>query len=803
MLEFFRKYQTYFFGVITVVIVISFSFFGTYNMLPANSIHEQVAFTAVDGTEITRHELDEVVAFLSTDSDDKLLFGGIWGPNFLNDGVIRKDILETGIGNILAASYPTLIEQDLAPRLEKEKRYTLYSHPDAKFVGVEGAWSHVAPEMKGNFDALRRSNDPTSEKAFAARTSLFLTEKQIPAPLLRQILSYQQRQYTFLTPDPTLERIDLSLFGYHTLEDWFGPRFMRVVAQFIINSSKIAAQKGYIVSKEEALADLRRNAEVSYRQNLQNPHLGVANGTEYFEEQLRRLGMDQTKAVRIWQEVLLFRRLFQDVGNAVLIDELSHQQFFAYAKETVLGDLYRLPSELRLKDYRSMQKLEIYLDAASKHAKNEIALPTNFLTVAEVKKKTPALIQKRYTLEVAQIKKSALQSKVSLKEMWNWEVEDKNWASLKKEFPDLGIKKGDNRAERLAALDSLDDQTRNRVDLFARNAIVEAHPEWITATLAQAEPQKTEFGIRLQGGKKQFDLENRQELIQLLDQAALMSETAPSASAKSATEKLAHFNGDGTTYYRITVLERAPQEQILTFAEANREGVLDQLLDKELESYYTRIRDTESELFQREDKSWKPFADVKNQVADLYFEKLLSAISADYKKAQPDQKQTLTSDRIASLRLYSYIRGIQTKLNQGKEDPLTLVRKGQLNGKGELTDQFKLEQIAYQADRSSNTEELDISEMFALGTNGWTKVYAPVNGDLYFLQLKEKAPSGDVSALYSQLHKAHAILSDEAQRHYAYAVVDDLKVKQAISLDYLERSNVMEPEITGQEPVEG
>lgn len=63
MLQFFRKYQTYFFAVITVVIIISFSFFGTYNTLPANAIHEQVTFTAVDGSEIKRMELDEMILF--------------------------------------------------------------------------------------------------------------------------------------------------------------------------------------------------------------------------------------------------------------------------------------------------------------------------------------------------------------------------------------------------------------------------------------------------------------------------------------------------------------------------------------------------------------------------------------------------------------------------------------------------------------------------------------------------------------------------------------------------------------------
>lgn len=800
MLEFFRRYQTFFFAIITVVIVISFSFFGTYNTLPANSIHDQVVFTAVDGTEVTRRELDELVVFIGTDGDDKMLFGGIWGPNFLNDGVVRKDILETGIGNTLAAAYPDLIEKDLSPRLEKEKRFTLYSHPNAKFAGVEAAWSYVSPEMKGQYDALRNAGNPVSKSAFAARTALFLGEKQFPAPLLRQVLSYQQRQYSFLTPDPDLERIDLSLFGYHTMEDWFGPRFMRLVAQFILNGSKIAEQKGYVVTKEEALADLQRNAEISYKQNQKNPHLGVANSTEYFQEQLRRLGMDQAKAVKIWREVLLFRRLFQDVGNSVLVDQLSHQQFFAYAKESVNGDLYRLPKEMRFKDALSMEKFEIYLEGISKHNRNEIALPSAVLTLNEVKKKAPELVQKHYSLNVAQVKKASLQAKVSLKEMWNWEVENKNWETLKKEFPELGVKKGDTREERLAALDKLDDQTRNRVDNFARNAILQSHPEWIAEALNQAPSKQMEVNLRLKGGKPLFELADRQELIQLLEQAPIGNEIASTNVAKAAKAKLEQFSGDGNVYYRITVLERAPQEEILTFAEANREGVLDQLLDRELEAYYGKVRDAHPDLFQKDNKSWKSYQEARADVANLNFEPLLSALKADYAKAQPDQKQTLTSDKAASLRFYSYVREIQNKLNQGKTDPVTLVRTAGSSANKSISDQWKLEQTSYQADRSSNSEGLDVNEMFALPVNGWTKVYSPVNGDLYFLQMKQKAPNGDITALYNKLHEAHAILSDEAQKIYTARVIDDLKAKHAISLEYLDRTNSYEPEMTEEEP---
>ena len=62
---------------------------------------------------------------------------------------------------------------------------------------------------------------------------------------------------------------------------------------------------------------------------------------------------------------------------------------------------------------------------------------------------------------------------------------------MKKNFLELGSKKASTREERFAALDSLDDKTRNQVDTFARAAIVETHPEWIDQALENA-PAKTD-----------------------------------------------------------------------------------------------------------------------------------------------------------------------------------------------------------------------------------------------------------------------------------------------------------------------
>jgi GcvH upstream region-like protein len=774
MLDFFRRYQWYFFLVITVVVVISFSFFGTYNTLSTNSWGEQVAFRAVNGKDVTRIEVDDLVNFLSTDSEDKLYYGGAWGLNFLNDGVIRKDFLQTGLAQELVSAYRSDLQTDLQKRLVKEQKYKPYTHPQARFIGVENVWTYFMPEMTSYWGTLKAAQNATDAGAFDARVKLYLAEKQIPSSTLHQVLRYQEKQYNWITPDPNLDRTDLALFGYHGVEDWFGPQFTRLLSQFIINASILAEQKGYDVSRAEVLADLVRNTEKSFKQNSSN--IGVATSEEYFNEQLRRLGMDQTRAIRTWRQVMLFRRYFHDVGNSALVDTLTYQKFNDFAKQNANVDLYRLPAEFRLHDYTALQNLEIYLSAISKRS-HPLDLPTSVLATSEVAKAYPELVQKRYLLETAHVNKRNLQSRVGIKEMWNWEVQDQNWAALKKQFPELSIKKDQEPQERFAALENLDAPTQKKVNEFAKAAIVDAHPEWLEQALASAQAHVQVVGLRPQGGKIPFEgvdtKEKRLELIRLLD-------------SQEATPKLDAYTADHQNYYRIKVLEREAEPEILTFAEAKADGTLDELRDRILEKHYLSIRTKNPTAYQNEDKSWKNLAAVRDQVADLYFEKTIKAL-------QKTSEQT--KDQLAALRLHSYVQEIKAKLEKDPSQVNQFVRaqiepSDQLAPRRPLVEQWRLEKADTLVERGAGDSAADIVEVLALPENAWSNVKTAPNGDLSFYQVKAKGASEKMSQIVAeQAAKAHDLLSADAQRVLMKHVLKQIADKGAISLAYLTAPN--------------
>jgi GcvH upstream region-like protein len=792
MLDFFRRYQRYFFFVITIVIIISFSFFGTYSTLGSNTWREQIAFKAVNGHDVTRLDVDEMALFLATDNEDKLLYGGAWGPNFLNDGVIRKDFLQTGIAQELALAYREDLQADMDKRLAKEKKYTLYTHPQARFLSVEGIWNYFAPSMKAHFDTLRASTNGLDPAAFDSRVKLYLGEKQIPAPTLRQVLRYQEKQYNWLTPDDRLNQIDLSLFGYHTLEDWFGSHFTRLVSEFIINAAILAEAQGYQVSKAEALADLVRNTQISYQQNRSNPNLGVTSPEEYFSEQLRRLNMDQARAVKIWRQVLLFRRYFQEAGATALVDTIANQQLHQFGHENVTVDFYRLPSALRLTNYQDLQNFEIYLQAVAKvDKKDPLALPQQFLTETEVAKSYPELVQKKYELEVAQVSQKALQARIGLRELWNWEVNNDNWQALKKQFPDLGTKEGNTREDRFDALDSLEPTIRAKVDFFAKQEIVKAHPEWIEQALNEAQPQKMVVGLRTQGGKTPFagldQKEQRQAFIKLLDQA-------PLGTPVDVDSPLYCYTANHQTYYRLTVLDRANEPEILTFSEAQADKTLDEVRDRVLEKYYTTIREKFPEQYQREDKSWKSFSSVRDAVADQYFEDILQALEPIQKMLFPQGNKTFWSkDQAASLRFYSYLKQLKEQL---EKDPTTANQWVKAHNGGQVTslkerpalvDQWKVEKQSVVASRQAGQETVDPTEALELKLEAWSALKTPSNGDLTFFQVKERGvdPS-QLVVMEPQVKQVQSLLGNEAQRHLMSQVLQELKNKEALSLAYLQ-----------------
>lgn len=780
MLQFLRRHQRYFFFVITIVIVISFSFFGTYSTLEGPRVGDRPISTAVDGKTLKHSDVEEMALFIGSDETDKKRSGGEWGPNFLNDGVIDRDFLQTGLALPLIQAYRLPLAQEFQQRLEREKRYRFYTHPTAPFISGEMIWGYLIPQFTNSLTGLKASAEPFSDSSLEARKQLYLAQKTLPYQALNQVLRYQEKQYNWVTPDPHLDRYDLSLFGYHTVEDWYGPRFVRLVSQFILNAAKIAERKGYQVTKEEAMADLLRQTELSYEKMKNAPNLGVTNSQQYLDVQLRRMGLDESQAASIWRNVLLFRRLFQGVGNAIFVDALPFEQFNRYALQQVKGEQYQLQEALWLPNYRALQKFETYLDAIAKEkGKTPLELPKQFRSPEELLKSDPDLVQKRYLLEVAEVNAKVLQGLVSVKAMWDWQTQAENWATVQKEISELGLTSGKSVEERFAAIEALNPTTRSRLDALTRAAIVKAHPEWLESALQHAEKEQIVLELRLKGGTLPFaGVEDRKELLSLLDRAPLGEEPAG---------EFKQFSADGSSYYTIKVLDRTPGWEILSYGQAAKDETLETRLSSQLNAFYAKVRDGHPDLFRNSEGKFRPLSEVQDAVADLYYKDLLAAIEKEYKRHEKTGGE-LSRNRAAASRFYAYLSGLREQISSRPADEQQWVSRTPLEQEGKLApapslaEQFKLVKRASTLSRRAQAADRAEEEIFAAPIGAWTAIVNHPNGDYWFLHIASKESANAALATTEQLNVVRRELASDAELLLMHEVLKELKEKSAIQL---------------------
>jgi GcvH upstream region-like protein len=761
MLDFFRRYQQYFFVVITVVIVISFSFFGTNpNSSPVRPSAEIKALSAIDGSFVSRADLDDMVLFISTDALDKQIFGGQWGLNFLNDGVIRSDFLDSGLIRQVLEKHWGEVESDFLARMQKESKYQPYIHPAAgQAISAESAWKNFAPDLAEAYIDYKKEGAVVSLEGAIKKTKLFVEERKFPQIMLKRVLSFQQQQAQWAGNDPAIMREDFSLFGYHTLDDWFGPKLTHLISQVIWNGAIQAKKLGYVVSDEEATNDLLANAETTFMQMKGLDGFYFNDPNELFQEQLRRMQMDAPRAIAIWKKVLLYRKMMSDAATAVLIDPFMYKQFASYAGESVEVELYRIPNQLRINSFADLQHLEFYLDAVAKGNYSGLELPKKYLSVSDVNKNAPDLVQKNYTIQLKSVNRDHLATQVTLKQMWDWQVSDLGWKKLIEKFAALKVGSALTPEGRIGALDTLDANIRKEVDTFSRDTMVSLNPEWIDQALADQNSSEISLALRLKGGNFPIaGITNRAAIEKLLDMAPV----------NEKFDALSRYSQDDKNYHSIIVKIREDQPRILSFAEAKKDGTLELLTREKLEAFYAEIRSANKDFYQ-EKGEWKPLAMVRDKVAEEYFTKILAKIQDSF----PEVKGK-TPFSVAGYRLHMHVESEKQALMRNRD--LYKIEQAPLAA------QWNLEIVneIFSRSKSANGE---IDQALALEPGVWSPTKHDLKQGTYFYQTIKRIPW--THSVLEKIEGGQHQLGAEAQGRVLEKMITEWSAKGSITLDYL------------------
>jgi GcvH upstream region-like protein len=783
MLSFFRKHQRIFFIIVTVVVVISFSFFGTFSSFAPSAQEgpDKALVKGIDGSEIMQREVSALCKLIGTSPLDKASRqrGNI--PNLMNDSVIEKDLIASGMALMIARRYFDEIKPDIEACLTRIKSHRFYVHPQSPAVGAESIWNRFIPHLNQHLTLLKVHSDQATLETLSILLQLYLDQTALPSEFVRQLLMRQVEQLG-LTPDPQLAYADLSLFGFHTLEDWVGPKFIELAGQFMINAARYAEEKGYQVSPEAVRSELYQNIVHNYREMFRTDKVKTQDIDAYYQAQLQHLGLDESALVRSWRNVALFRRLFRDVGNSVFLDPLPFQQFHHYTKGACQIELYELPDYLQFTDLSDVCKFQVYLDAVAANQvqrKNPLSLPQECAAIDQIEKRAPELVEQKVKVEYAEVCKEDLLREISLKETWDWEVEESSWTTLKQHFPHLASLASTTKGERIQALDRLDAPVRLKVDAYAQECILALHPERITAALDRALMHEAEFGLRGAGNCGPFNkIKDSRRLSDLLRKATIQG-VEISQEALSIQKTLDAYSEDQQTYYRIHLLGREEERNVLTFYQARKDGTLDKMLDKRLEEAYPEARRKQAAAFQRSDGTWKPLKEVREKVCRIAFSDLLKAIEDSQKKlAEPMLAKggELPSSFYTQYRFFTFLSDVKKQIEANPDDP-QWVRTDRDDHA--LVGQWKLIKSSRTVERSSDYGFAK-EQMFHVPVMGWSSVDIGRLGSLAFYRVVGREEVA--SAALDEIKEGHHLISMEAQRAFLSDLLDTIQEKRSIAL---------------------
>ncbi|MGE3954232.1 MAG: SurA N-terminal domain-containing protein [Parachlamydiales bacterium] len=725
MLSFMRRNQRLFFVIVTAVIIVSFSFFGTYQSFLQGGQRGEAAFTAINGKKISQRELSQMALFLSTEADTP-------GGNPLNDGVVSRHLFESGLALLLAGRFQEPIEGELLNKATVESRFFPYRHPYAPMLGAEWIWSSFAPDIKEGLEALK-ANLPFEER-FAKKIALYLAERDFPQSSLKQMIRFQEGQAQGLPSDGDLAARDLSLYGYHTLQDWFGPTFMNLTAEVITQGSIIAEERGYTVSKREAFADLIHNAEVA-ASRYPTLYAGSSKGT--LEGILRRMGMTPNEATALWQRVLLFRRLLEDSGSSPLLDTLPFERFAEYAGARRQIAHYALPGHPTLKNSEELLAFESYLDAVYQRSPENLAdLPSEVRPLQEVKRRAPELVYREYPLEIKEVNREMLGMEIPIREIWNWQLQDAGWETLESRIPALERQKG----EKFSRLKTLDSQSRQKADEIARKAILKAHPERVLTALEAEEAREQHVKLPFSGPSPLKGVDPKQ----LMDKL-------------QGAEGPILLTGDEFTF-EITLLGPPSEERVFLYNEAKQVGALRALADRRVEEAYQARRER-----------GKPLSQVREELVTS-----LTAATTRQLLAQLPEAEGAGADYAAKNRFVPYL----SRIRDERQEEVLFFEEGTRVWKGDpLATQWEVERQLTHLTRGQTLQNRDFEEL----TRGTTsEVYIdPTRGTTFYRIGEVEQGHLHNPLLYDSLQRA---LSHEAQGRLFAQLLDEIETRGGLEL---------------------
>ncbi|WP_157952500.1 hypothetical protein [Candidatus Similichlamydia epinepheli] len=504
----------------------------------------------------------------------------------LNDRVISKDFFIPGIADSLFKMDKKTIYEEMTGNLEKEKRWRPYKNPVFNDISLEGIWKSSSPNLSDSLDRFRvvsssiEDLSTPSEEFFRCKSNLYIAQSMFTdedfRSLLRSQIKYETDAEALMTH---LNEHNLHFFGYITTEEWFGKKFVDLVARCLLRGAEAARNQGLEVSLEESKADLWARASQMADRFTDEERKVEAKGI--FQSFSTFSGLSHAKLIELWREVLLFRKLTTQYTSSLVLDNTIFQQIGKFATEGNRVVRYAIEPGIFLRATDQQFLFNLYCSKIDPDWFHHDSLPKQFLSVEDVKKSYPELIGFRCKGKHRILRQDALTQVSPLKELWTWQVSDDHWDFVLEKEPKLHKVYG-SRLDRLFALDERD---KIQLDLLCLAEMVREDPDMVRQFLKDCDDdQSRDLQLGLFHPESPFsflEIESRKEFFALIDRALQGDE--------EARERLQFFTPDGVNFIRFDPEERG-SDYILTFTQARMGGGLEEIKDHELTAYMKKHR---------------------------------------------------------------------------------------------------------------------------------------------------------------------------------------------------------------------
>jgi hypothetical protein len=733
MLRFFKKHQKLVFWIITVVIVVTFSFFGSYNVMSDHATNKDTIVThSLDGKEIKQSEIQQMRYLIEYDHDTQVIAQGKI-INLFNPGVLMNDIIKPGIASYLLEKNFPILQKHFETNFARMQKANFYEHPRLSMVSSKSIWMDQAPMLYQHLQELQSMNKG-DVKACLMALKLFQDQLQFPPFYLAKTLYYLQNQLSAYTglQDPELAQTDFSLFGYHSFSEWFGEDFMDLISEFIIQVAHKAESEKITVTDAEVKLALENN----FKKGLEKFKLNAKDHPQFFDNgyqyQLSLLHIPEPILIKTWKQVLLFEKYFKAHDTAVIQDNFTLKNYTQFAQEKVEADLYYLPQELHFKNIKDLASFQVYLLSVAKDFnKTSLELPKKFLSANELNKKHPELVEQEYTVEMSKLSLNDLMLAIGEKDLWKWQLEDKNFVLLQKEFPFLATQET-TPEKRFEVLQKLSTDDRIALDQACRKKMVLQDENKILEKLNHQKMEKTSLVFFDNGNLSSLsEIQNPIKLKNLLDQ--------------NKNNSCVYYNdNDQMVYYSFKLIQKSPM-QVISYKKACDLQIMDNLVDNHFKEKIAAL--------QAQDDQKKTQAD-QEKIYLTIFEPFL----ADIKKVCEQDKIGYKKNLLA-YRFYPYMKNC-------------------LKDKKQLT-----ENVPYSLQKETIVVTRDYSDKAIkdaiFSKNDKNQVLYTQKG-LAFYEIKNRAVIEE--AVQEKNAKMHQALYEEICSYLGKQIIDELNAKHLLNL---------------------